>query len=208
MTIGTCCPASKPAVIMIGSLDADEPAIQLMQAESSVFYADGYLFFARDPTDPVLMAHRFDPETRELSGDPFPVAENVSFEGSRYVGASASENGTIVYGHERNQSVTQRLTWFDRQGNPAQPIAELGRHQGISLSPDETNLAVSQSERPPDAEDVWLLDMTLRQPFQADVKPWFRSLPSVEARRQAAGVCQRTRRHDLAPANIQPGDWR
>ena len=56
---GTCCPASKPATIRIGSLDPADAAVTLLQAESSVSYASGHLLFARDET---LMAQPFDPE--------------------------------------------------------------------------------------------------------------------------------------------------
>ena len=82
-------------MIRIGSLDSADAAIPLLQAESSVSYASGHVVFARDNT---LMAQPFDPEARQLTGDAFPLAENVSREGSRYVGASVSENGTLVYG--------------------------------------------------------------------------------------------------------------
>ena len=32
-------------------------------------------------------------------GEPFPLVERVAAEGSRYVGASVSQNGTLVYAH-------------------------------------------------------------------------------------------------------------
>ena len=76
---GPCCPAPKPSVIRIGSLDSADAAIPLLQAESSVSYASGHVVFARDET---LMAQPFDPEARQLTGDAFPLAENVSREGS------------------------------------------------------------------------------------------------------------------------------
>ena len=92
---GPCCPPAQPSVIRIGSLDAAGSDITLFQAESSVSYASGHVIFARDET---LMAQPFDLETRQLRGDAFPLAERVTREGSRYVGASVSENGTLVYG--------------------------------------------------------------------------------------------------------------
>ena len=92
---GACCPASKPSLIRIGSLDKADAPITLFQAESSVAYASGHLFFARDKT---LMARPFDVEAHELKGDPFPLAEHVGPEQSRYVAVSVSENGTLVYG--------------------------------------------------------------------------------------------------------------
>ncbi len=56
-SIGTCCPASKPARIRIGSLDTKD-APTLLEVESSSAVASGHLFFIRDGT---LMAQPFDP---------------------------------------------------------------------------------------------------------------------------------------------------
>jgi eukaryotic-like serine/threonine-protein kinase len=93
---GTCCPASQPAVISLASLDPTEAAVSLFQAESAVSYGSGHLLFVTP--DQTLMAQPFDAATRQTTGDPFPIAEHVSYEGSRYVGASVSESGTLVYG--------------------------------------------------------------------------------------------------------------
>ena len=133
---GTCCPASQPAVVRIGSLDPNEAAVTLFEAESSASYASGHLLFARDET---LMAQPFDPETRQPTGEAFPLAEHVATEGSRYVGASVSENGTLVYAQGGAQSALQ-LTWFDRTGRAlgtvgaaapiSQPLAVSGRTPG------------------------------------------------------------------------------
>lgn len=157
-TSGPCCPATRPAVVMIGSLAADEPPASLMQVESSVFYAAGRLFFAREATS-TLMAQSFDPVTRRLSGEPFPVAENISFEGSRYAGASGSANGTIVYGHVGDEDTVELLTWFDRRGRPVGTGLTIGRHEGMSLSPNGLRLAVSQFERKGDASEIWQRDL-------------------------------------------------
>ena len=80
--------------IRIGSLDPSEAPVTLLQAESAALYASGHVLFARNDT---LMALPFDPDARQSTGDAFPLAEHVSTEGSRYMGASVSENGTLVY---------------------------------------------------------------------------------------------------------------
>ena len=88
----------------VASLDPAEAAVSLLQAESSVSYASGHLLFARDET---LMAQPFDADARQPTGDAFPLAEHISTEGSRYAGASASANGTLVYAmttHWRHRS--------------------------------------------------------------------------------------------------------
>ena len=56
---GACCPPAKPGAIKVGSLDPAEPAVTLLQADSSATYASGHMLFARDQT---LMAQAFDPD--------------------------------------------------------------------------------------------------------------------------------------------------
>ena len=151
---GACCPAPKPATIRIGSLD--EPAIAtLLQTESSVSYASGHLLFARDET---LMAQPFDLETRQLKGDAFPLAEYVGPEGSRYVGASVSENGTLVYA-QHLAPVEGQLRWFDRAGRSLTTVGEAGAYTNLALSPDERRVAVALRTGNPENQDIWIIDI-------------------------------------------------
>ena len=128
---GACCPASKPGVIKIGSLDPAEPAVALFQADSSAIYASGHVLFARDET---LMAQAFDPDGRQLAGDAVAVTARVSREASRYVSASVSVNGTLVYAPGGSLNPHQ-LTWFDRAGKPLGTLGEGGdRRQSFTLA--------------------------------------------------------------------------
>ena len=64
----------------IGSLDSASAAVTILQTESTAFFGTGHVLFARDET---LMAQPFDPDTRQFTGEAFPVAEHVRPEGSR-----------------------------------------------------------------------------------------------------------------------------
>ena len=144
---GICCPAPKPARIRIGSLHPGEAVTTLFDAESLVKNTEGHLLFGREGT---LMALPFDPETRRPGGEAFPVAEDVSIEGSRYVSVSASENGTLVYGHASTLVTAQQLTWFDRMGRSMGTVGEPAVYSDIALSPDQRRIAVSV-----DAVEPW-----------------------------------------------------
>ena len=148
-------PGSKPSMIRIGSLDPAEAAITLLQADSSVSYASGHLLFARGET---LMAQPFDPDTRQPKGDAFPLAEQVSSEGSRYVGASVSENGTLVYARDDSRTAT-RLTWLDRAGRALATLGEAARYINLALSPDERRVAVALATGSPENIDIWIIDI-------------------------------------------------
>jgi eukaryotic-like serine/threonine-protein kinase len=165
---GACCPPPKPGVVKISSLDQAEPAAVLLQADSSVTYTSGQVLFARDQT---LMAQAFDPDARQLAGDAVPVAASVSIEGSRYVGASASEDGTLVYA--TGSLRRQQLTWFDRAGNTLGTLGESGVDVNLSLSPDERQVAIAERSGSPENLDIWTIDIArnLRNRVTTDPQP-------------------------------------
>ena len=146
---GACCPAPQPGVIRLGSLDSNEAPVTLLQAESLALYASGHLFFARDDT---LMAQPFNAETRTLNGEAVRFADHVSWEGSRYVSASASETGTLVYGQGSVPTMLQ-MTWFDRSGSIVSRLGDPGYYDSVSLSPDQQTVAVSLPS------GIWLFDV-------------------------------------------------
>ena len=160
-------PASKVAMVRIGSLDPADATIKLFEAESSVSYASGHLLFARGErletgilhdVPGTLMAQPFDPDSRQLKGDAFPVAEYVDREGSRYVSASVSANGTLVYA--RGSSLAgHRLTWFDRAGRVLDTLGDPVPYTNLALSPDEHRVAVSVATGSPENRDIWIIDI-------------------------------------------------
>jgi len=152
---GPCCPAATPSVIRIGSLDGPGEDRTLFQAESGASYASGHLIFARDGS---LMAQPFAADTRQLLGDALPLAERVTTEASRYVGASASENGTLVYG-QAVADVPRQLTWFDRTGRVLGTLGDAALYSGLALSPDEHHVAVTLGTGHPENVDIWLIDV-------------------------------------------------
>ncbi len=148
-------PLSKPSVVKIGSLDQAAEAVTLLQAESSVSYASGHLLFARDDT---LMAQPFDPDARHITGEAFPLAQRVSKEGSRYAGASASQNGTLVYALDGSGS-PRPLTWFDRAGRALASVGEASPFLNLALSPDEKRVAVTLASSSAENHQIWIIDI-------------------------------------------------
>ena len=164
---GTCCPATRPGTIKIGSLDQHEPPVALLQADSSATYAFNRMLFARDQT---LMAVAFDPVRLQLAGDAVPVTAQVSTEGSRYVGASVSETGTLVYAS--GGSLNTQLTWFDRAGRVLGTLGEGWVDVNLSLSPDEHQVALALRSGNGNL-DIWTIDITrnLRNRVTSDAEP-------------------------------------
>ena len=167
-TIGTCCPASKPATVRVGSIDRDEPAVSLFQAESSVRFSAGHLLFARDDR---LMAQPFDPQQRKLTGDAFPLVERVSNEGSRYAGFSVSEASMLVFGTGARES--QRLVWLDRTGKATGTLSVAAPYFSLALSPDEKQVAVVLTSGSPENRDVYIVDVARDQSMRLTTDPGF-----------------------------------
>jgi Tol biopolymer transport system component len=140
--------------IRVGSLDSPEMRTLLNADSKAVYAAPGYLLFVREQT---LMAQPFDPSLAELTGDSFPVAEEVR--GNTINGRAAfsvSESGVLAYRSGAALQNTQ-ITWFDRSGKVLQTIDQPADYRGVALSPDEAQLIVHRHEEP-SGGGLWLFD--------------------------------------------------
>lgn len=131
--------------IYMGSLDSDETPIVVKGSGNPSFSSNHLLF----PQGTSLMVQPFDPSNLKLTGDPYPIAEQVSswLRKSIY---SVSETGTLVY---RSGSDSNRMIWRDRAGTHLGTVGEPGGFSQIALSPDETRVAVEADG------DIWVLEM-------------------------------------------------
>jgi hypothetical protein len=116
--------------LYLGSLDGSA-ATRLLPDGTNALYVtaaassgSGYLVFRREDT---LTAQPFDPQALNLSGEMFPVAEQVPI-GSGHAGFgafSASENGTLVY-RTRGLKSKRELAWMDRTGTRLRVVTKTG----------------------------------------------------------------------------------
>src|SRR5215813_7870943 len=113
----------------------------------------GYLLFMRTDT---LMAQPFDARKLELSGEPFPVAEQVLQQGSGFA-FTASENGEVAY---RMGTVgAAELVWLDRNGKRLGTDGEPADYSNPAIAPDEKKLAISRADLQTKTRDIWLFDL-------------------------------------------------
>ncbi len=148
--------------LYLASLDSPTRT-RLNDAFSSVEYASAHLFYHRDGT---LYAQRFDESAGRLVGDPFVIQDNIDYNSSQGRGAfSVSPTGTLAFRTSANRSVVP-LTWFDRNGAVIGRVAEAAVGGSWRLSPDDSQLALSQIESEKanplpsrNSTDVWQIDM-------------------------------------------------
>ena len=131
---------SDPPEIFVASIDGKERK-RVFKGNTDVYYAAGHLLFARDTT---VMSQAFDVSKLEVTGEPFPVLENVGFNtNSGRSQFTVSENGTVVY---RTGSLAERqLTWFDRQGKEISKVGPSTTFEDVVLSPDGKRIAASRT---------------------------------------------------------------
>ncbi|MCI0402089.1 MAG: hypothetical protein L0212_01015, partial [Acidobacteria bacterium] len=147
---------SEANAIFVASLDGKQNKL-LLHASSNVAYASGHLLFAREGT---LMVQPFDPNNLDLTGDAFPLAEQVQYDSLFSVAAfSASNNGALAY-HAGPARLRSRLLWFDRAGKEIGSLGETDVNMTPRLSPDGRRAVVEIYEIRSGNIDLWLHDVT------------------------------------------------
>ena len=153
------------AGIFAGSLDS-KTAKRILNADSSIAYADGRLLFVREGS---LMAQPFDAQRLETTGPAVPVAEQVPYSVTSGAPFSVSANG--ILGYRSGGGGESMLRWFDRGGKPLGQAAPPAIYIDFDLSPDEKQVVVGRGSNQGDLPDIWLLDLTRNTPTRFTFDP-------------------------------------
>lgn len=183
--------------VFVGRLDSEERHL-LPGIHAGVRYSPtGHLLFIRDRT---LMAHPFDLNRLELTGEAFPVEEKqTQFPGPR-PSFSISTNGSLAYLAAPSDSDSQ-LAWFDRAGKPLGPLSPRGEYSRVSLSPDDRHVAFDR------ALDVFLFDMerSVTSRFASSAAADFAPVWSPDGR-TIAFASSRDPAGNMGPLNVLGGN--
>jgi hypothetical protein len=145
-----------PGLIYIGSFNSTDRKLLLNDNTGTVVYSQGHLLFLRGTT---LMAEPFDARNLKLTGDAFPIAEQIQIQSNPNAGFgvfSASGNGVLAYQTGIGTTATQ-LVWFDRTGKQVGVLGDLASYADPVLSPDEKRASVSISDGK--QRDIWAYDV-------------------------------------------------
>ncbi len=159
--------------IYVGALDSKDRKL-LINAESGGAYAPpGFLLFLRERT---LMAQGFDANKLQLTGEAFPIAEQVGFNALNGRGFfSVSETGVLTF--LSSSTLSTQLAWFDRSGKQLALIGAPAADTGLHLSSDEKRLAVSRLDSQAGSADIWLIDLARNNPSRFTFDPANESSP-------------------------------
>jgi Tol biopolymer transport system component len=144
--------------VYAGSLDGSPSRLIANTDAAAVVSPSGFLLFTRQTT---LFAQAFDFKTQELSGNPFPVAEQVATDSVTGIGtvlaAGFSATSGVVAYRAGSARGAQQMVWLDRSGKTVGHIGppDLGLSV-VELSPDGKRVAVNRTVG--DNTAVWLID--------------------------------------------------
>jgi Tol biopolymer transport system component len=141
--------------VYVASLDSSERKLLMNSDSSNVLYTQGHLLFLRETT---LMAQPFDPQRLALTGEAFPIAEQIQTQGNPPAGVfSVSENGVLAY--QTGSSLEGfKLTWFDRSGKQMGILGDPAIYGDLELAPDGKRASVSISEAGK-GRNIWIYDV-------------------------------------------------
>jgi Tol biopolymer transport system component len=153
--------------IYVRSLDAKENRRLLSAVNSDAAYAPpGYLLFRREAA---LMAQAFDADKLQLTGDPFPIAEQVGSDaGTFQTFFSVSQTGVLAY--NSGGSGKTQLAWMDRGGKQNGLVGQPGNYLRPWLSPDEKRVAVDDVDLQGN-RDIWIIELGRGNPSRFTFDP-------------------------------------
>lgn len=148
-------PGGQASGIYAGSLHSRELKLVLKTNSNAVYASTGHLVFWREGA---LLAQPFDAAKQELTGEPVPIAEQVSYSSGIFHAAfSIADNGVLAYlsGSFHNT----QLAWFDRSGKQLGIAAPPGEYLRMALSRDEQRVAFERNDPQTGTSDIWLAQL-------------------------------------------------
>ena len=159
--------------VVVGSLEGATTVLPV-RSPAAVEYASGHLIFPRERT---LMARPFDAARLRFTGEPFPIADDVTLLAPGTVAGvySASQTGVLAFQQGKGGGGTLRLVWKDRTGAELETVGEPAGFDEIQLMPDGKQLAAALTDSAASARDLWIYDL------QRDVASRFTFSPGFDS---------------------------
>ncbi len=134
----------------------NDPTVhRLFLAKSNAIYVDDYIYYMRDD---FLMVQPFDENSFELTGDPFPIAEEVIFVNRFNKGSfTVSQNSELYY--EKGTATDGSLLLIrNRNSVEVDTVLSGELYFSAEFTPDEQTIVITYVEDAGGDADVWLYD--------------------------------------------------
>ncbi len=147
------------AGVYLGSLDGAAP-VRLAPDVSNALYAparagsNGHILFRHGDT---LTALPFDVKSLKVTGDMFPVAEQVWLGAATGFGAFSVSGNDLLAFRSGSATPNRELVWINRAGNRVGVVGKPGAYEDLAISRDGKTVAllVNSGTR----NDIWLQDV-------------------------------------------------
>ncbi len=141
--------------LCVVSLDTKEVKTVAEIHSNAVYDSSGYLLYDRDGN---LVAQKFDTSKFSLSGDSFPIVEQVESDNEKgNAFFSLSSEGMVVYQSGESGGKAQ-LTWFGRDAKPLGTVGEPADIADPVVSPDGKKV-VAQVKGGNGKSGLWIFDV-------------------------------------------------
>ncbi|MGQ0736987.1 MAG: protein kinase domain-containing protein [Acidobacteriota bacterium] len=152
--------------IVVGRLDSNEKT-HVVAAPSNAGYSEtGHVVFHRDSA---VYAQRFDARTLSVSGEPFRVADEVTFDSGNGRGDfRVSRTGVLAYFYSSGGGVALgpsgptadlsewRWAWVSRGGQVLESLGPPGAYRGVNVSPDARRIAAHRHDA--NGGDIYVIE--------------------------------------------------
>jgi|SRR5579863_271615 len=147
--------SGKKDVVNVVSLDS-KAVTRVGEISSNAAYdPSGFLLYQRDGN---LVAQHFDTGRFTLSGDAFPVVEQIQLVTDRGNAFFCISSGGMLVYQAGGVGTKAQLTWFDRDGKQLGTLGGPGQVFSPVLSPDGKRVVASMSG-PTGKASLWMLDV-------------------------------------------------
>ncbi len=141
--------------VYAGALDSPDKVRILNEEANAQYSPPGFLLY---PRGDVLTAQPFDAARRRVTGDAFPVADQLFSLGGVYGSAYSTAAGSLVY-RTGDSASAMVLAWYNRKGTREGQVGEPGDYTNPALSPDGRTLAVGKRDPVTRNRTIWLFDL-------------------------------------------------
>ncbi len=143
--------------IFLGSLDSQERRLLVSTSANAAYAEPGHLLYLRD--NKTLVAQPFDLRRYVLSGEPFPLSDEVLYFPQVDRAVYSVSGGDVLVTQTGKVASLSQLSWFDRDGKSAGTVGPPGSNNNVRLSPDGHRVAGDQTEPDGRRRNIWIHEL-------------------------------------------------